>query len=396
MTKNKSNFKKKPAILFPYRQGTALSLILFIFLFFFVSCDDSKNDEIKKCSGDDCLTITEIGVTGTYANQMMFKDNNLYIVNSGDNSIQKIDLNNNSSLNPYISLPLDSNPYYFDIQNDEIYVSNLMTNSISRVKLNELNNVVNIKIEGEQSFLQPEGITANDDYIFVTNTNITYDENWNQVVQDGFLSIINKNDNTFNKKYTTSQKNSQRVFINNNKAYVINSGTIKFDDNYVSLPTSNASVDILNLSNPGYSFDKSLTFNYVDGTTKGNINNYCIMNNKLYLASGSAGEIYSINLETDEIINNTNNPIVTEEVTGLQNAMLNVECANNKIYAIDFNKDKLYIIDTNDENKVIYSSKITSGDLEGPLGITKDTTGENIYIFFGISKKIIKINVSKI
>jgi len=342
----------------------------------------------------DAIKYLDIA-TGTYPNDMHLKDNALYIVNSGDNAIQKIELNDMSNINPYASLPENSNPYFMTFDDDgSIFGTNLMTNTYSKItpeKLVETNSP-----EGEEALKGPEGIVVNSDYIFISNTNSSWDSETNKMVyDDGFVTVINKVDGNFYKKLIVSQKNPQRLFVKDDKLYVINSGTVEFDENYKAFPKTDGGIDVFDLNNLD-SEPKNAVIPFQDGKLSGFPSPYTLSEdgNTIYLASGTTAELYSYDMTNSEMLRNTDNPIIIDDNT--QTAMLNLTSVNKYLFVVNFNNDMLYIVDTTNDYKVILKTDIgeDSETLEGPQGIVYDKDKDYIYIYFGISKKIVSIDLN--
>lgn len=347
----------------------------------------------------DATDIHDLGITvGTYPNQILLNDGALYLVNSGDNAIQKIDLTDGpTEQNPFISLPEGSNPYIMTIDNNnELFVTNLMKNSYSRAMLDSPSDVKTITFDGENSLKAPEGIAVNNENIFITNANYTTDANWVTTYNDGFITMTDKTNNTFIKKIPTTQKNPQRAFILNNKLYVINSGIVESDANYIMYPKSNSGIDILDLSNIDSGFS-NIKIPFTDGKLSGFAGAYTLSNDNksLYMASGTAPELYYFNIKDSVMLRNTENPIIIDTFDTPTSVMLNLTTVENYLFVTNFNNDTLYVLDINDNYKVVIKADIgeDSNTMEGAQGITYDKVNKKVYIFFGISKKLISIDV---
>ena len=343
--------------------------------------------------------IVDLGVTtGSAPNDILLLDNSLFIVNSIDNSIQKVDLSDKSENKTFISLPVGSNPYYMTIDNNELFVSNLMGNSYSRAMLNDAENVKTVSFEGDNALKGPEGIAVTSDSIFITNTNSYWDNDaFKMVYGDGFITLVNKADDTFNKMITTSQKNPQRAIVLGDKLYVINSGISEFIEN-VAHPKSDSGIDVLDLTNIDAGFTNT-EIPFTDGEMSGFVGSYSLNNDntKMFLASGSSPELYSYDITNNSMLRNTDNPIVIDsDLTG--SVMLNLATVEQYLFIVNFNNDTLYILDTENDYKLILKADIgaDSETLEGAQGITYDKENKKVYVFFGLSKQLISIDIEKL
>jgi hypothetical protein len=356
------------------------------------------HEKDSKCAVDT-TDIHDMGVTtGSAPNQILLHDNSLFIVNSMDNAIQKIDLTDGpTNKNPFISFTTDSYPYFMTIDyNNVLIVTNLIGNSYSRVKIEMPLMKVTKSFDDESSLKAPEGIATNENNIFIANADYTTDENWVTTYNDGFITIINKSNDVFVKKIATTQKNPQRVFILNNKLYVINSGIIEFNESYIGYPKSDSGIDILDLSDIDAGFT-NIKIPFTDGELSGFAGSYTLSkdNKTLYLASGTAPELYAYDIENNTMIRNTDNPIIVDNFDTPSSVMLNLTTVENYLFVTNFNNDTLYVIDTNNDYKVILKANIgeDSETMEGAQGIVYDKNNKQVYIFFGISKKLISIDV---
>ncbi len=350
--------------------------------------------------------IKKIGTTGLYPNEMKLYDGFLYIVNSGDNSIQKFDPSTGETIlgdndAPFIFTGEGSNPWNFVIRNngtlDEFFVTNLMTQSyyITDTALE-----TTVTFADDNAFKSPEGITVTDDNIFITNINSTWDTDLGEMVfEPGFITVTNRTDNTFSKKLPTTQLNPQKVFTLNDSLYVINSGTTKYDTNYISNPNSNSGIDIFDIKD----LDKTpINVEIPFSTKKQNayVSSYTISDDKskIYLGSGAAPELYLFDTTTNKMIRNTDNPIIIDDFGDtLSNTMLNLTLVDGYIFAINGNNDTLYVVEPLNF-KVVMKINIGSDDtnVEMPQGIVFDKENRVLYIYFSLSRDIISIDVNSL
>ncbi|MBN2695599.1 hypothetical protein JXR93_13140 [bacterium] len=346
------------------------------------SCDSSEHICKLNMSAVSTLNIP----AGTYANEIIYNDNSLYIVNSGDNSIQKIDLTDGATNhNPFISYLEGSNPYYTTISDGKIYTANLMGNSFSVTDLvNPVDVITVFNGEDNNTLISPEGVAVTENYIYITN-----DTNRYSLDGDGFVSVFDKNSLEFVTKINTTQKNPQYIFSISEKIYVVNSGKGSFNNDYTLFtPQTESGVDIIDSKTN--QIIKNVPFLKGGSPLSGAINNYSIStdNSKIYFGSGSASEVYSFDLNSEEFTDNT----LTISQSADTNALINVFEKDGVMFAINFNTDTVYLF----QNSTLFASAtLRDGEfLEGAQDFAYDNINNQLYILFGISSKIRKIDLN--
>ncbi len=106
--------------------------------------------------------------TGTWPNQIVVRNNLAYVVNSGDNNIQVVDLSTYSTT-ATIDLGAGANPYaILPVSDNKAYVSNLLANTVAVVNL-----VAGTVIKTIAVGMAPEGLAFARGKIYVANTGFT-------------------------------------------------------------------------------------------------------------------------------------------------------------------------------------------------------------------------------
>ena len=160
-----------------------LILITFALMFVIVAAHEVivLNSGSETCSMVDSTaqtTIINFAQTGLYGNQVYYVDDELWLVNSGDNNIQKIDTSNGNILQT-VQLPSSSSPWSIIKKDNYFYVSGMMSGNIYRI--NAINNEINAAYSG----ISPEGMLIVGNELFVANTGFEY-PNYNQ----GYMSVF--------------------------------------------------------------------------------------------------------------------------------------------------------------------------------------------------------------
>lgn len=366
-------------------------LLLMATLLIFTGCD---SDDDKKVDEQSAITTLSVAA-GTYPNDMLLDNGYLYLVNSGDNAVQRINLDDMSNETTFLKTPEYANPYYEIIDDGTLMVSNSMGNSVSIAELDDVANAQTYTPAGDDALVSPQGIAANSTDIFVASTGAYYDAVAKEMVfGDGFVTILDRKAGTVSKKVVTTQLNPQRTLLLNGKLYVINSGSSVFKEG-TNVPSSDSGVDIMDISDPDAGMI-NLKIGFEDGTLKGGVANSALSSDskKLYLFS-NAFELYVVDLEQDKLVRDMSNPIVLKETTAVENALLSGVIVGDILYMINFNDDNLYVYDLTTE-AIIKTVKIgepaTEGAIEGPQRIVYNSANKSLYVLFGLSSRLIKID----
>ncbi|NIT57822.1 MAG: hypothetical protein GWN00_16815 [Aliifodinibius sp.] len=150
--------------------------------------------------------------TGQIPNQILLRDTKAYVVNSGTNDLQVIDLEALSTIQT-IDLGSGTNPYNMDFLNDSLaVVSLLLTNEVAIVNLNTAQVEDNISVGSS-----PEGVLCYQQKIYVANSGFNgsgYDP--------GKLSVIDvSNPNSFSVDSISTGLNPQHLAMDSQQKVIV-------------------------------------------------------------------------------------------------------------------------------------------------------------------------------
>ena len=180
---------------------------------------------------------------GESPNLIDVADGFAYVVNSGDNSVQKINLETGATVsNIYVA---DScNPWDAKVNNGHLYVTGLFTNKLYKIDLTTENVVAEVEVGNS-----PEGIAFYNEKIFVGITggySNDYVGSKVTVVDDASFTVIEEIETSLNTQY---------VHVYNNKLYAICTGnwsdisgaiTVINPDTYEVITNINISTIVIN------------------------------------------------------------------------------------------------------------------------------------------------------
>ncbi len=229
----------------------------------------------------------------SFPNQVMVRDTLAYVVNSGTDEIQIINLNTETTAG-WINFPDFSNPYYLDFSsNGYAYVTLLTDNSLAKVDLAS-NQVISIIPIGQS----PQGLIILDDIAYVACTGYNFST---FSFDPGSLTAYDCLGDTIITSIPTSANPQFVEFDRGGNIQIICSGASW------TVPPTPSLIQILDTQ----------TLTIIDSLdTDGNPAQVAVSpDNNIFLAAGGFvddGEVYMYNADTYSILFDSANPIVTD------------------------------------------------------------------------------------
>ncbi len=194
-----------------------LLIIILITFFSLIFSNDifvinSGSETLSKINLETQTVDNVFAVLGEMPNKMAFYDNKIYVVNSGDNSVQIIDDESGETLGN-IFIENSSNPYDIIIFQDFAYVTGLLMNKIYKIDLLE-----NILIDSFFIGNNPSGLSIIDNYLYVSNTDYALEYancSISQISLSDFVEV-NRFDCGINPQYITAIDNKLHISCNGN------------------------------------------------------------------------------------------------------------------------------------------------------------------------------------
>ncbi len=217
-------------------------------------------------------------VLGSSPNRVELTNEFAYVVNSSDNSIQKININTGSTITD-IYIENSSNPYDIIIDEDHAYVTGGMINKVYKIDLDTDSVESSIPVGGN-----PAGMAILDGKLYIGNTD------YGSGYSNCSVSVIDLL--TFSVETTIPiEVNPQFLAAINGNIHVSCGGDWSsiFGKICIIDPASNSVTNILNIG----------------GVTS----NFALMsNNTVYVADGFGSSLYAYDADTFEIIYDSSNP----------------------------------------------------------------------------------------
>jgi hypothetical protein len=270
---------------------------------------NTNSQSISKIDTNTTTTNNSFSEIGLYGNQIIYHENRLYVVNSGDNNIQVINADTGLNIG-YINLENSSNPWNAVIHNDYIYISGYYTNKIYKANLNNFTDIQSVSVGNT-----PAGLKIYDNKLFVAISGYAI-----STYLESYICVINLDNFQVIDNYL-SGINAQDLVFTNGLAYIL------FTGNYY---------DVLS---------KIIIWNYNTNTVIKEVNTTTYLstinlapNNTIYLGNAFTTNFTALDTNTNELI--TSN-IETGDILSFDNEFIYVVetnwTANSKIkkYSID-------------------------------------------------------------
>ncbi len=264
---------------------------------------------------------------GLYTNQVVIRKQKAYIVNSGTNSIQIVDLSSLTTIDS-IYVGSGSNPYYMDFLNDSIaVVSLLLTNELVVVNVDKGSIVTRVILYGTG----PEGVKVAGGKVYVAMSGYNgqgYDPGIINVVNPASWSVTDTIGVSINPQYIDAD-DSGYVYVASTGNYVDVGGALTIIDTQTDEVVQEVLLE---------TFITTLDYH----------------NGRVFLATYGNG-VYIYDVAGDSLLNTilSGGPGVLVDTDGY-------------IYVTDFNADSLYIYDASLQRAAAFEV----GD--GPISVAVD------------------------
>ncbi len=253
-----------------------VSINLFANNIYVVNSTSGTLSKVNYETGSVDNAYVDLGVT---PNLIDIKDDIAYVTNSGDNSVQKIDLITGNTLsNIYVGD--SSNPWHARVKDDYLYVTGFVTNKLYKIDL--ISEEVVSEIEVGQA---PESIEFAQGKIYVACSG-GYANNY----QDSKITVLSEENMQIITTIPTSL-NPQNLHYYRGKIYVMCTG------NWSDI------LGVVEVINP----ENDTIISSLD--IGGNIGKAAFINNHGYITDAMNAGVYLIDTDNDTVINDSTNPL---------------------------------------------------------------------------------------
>lgn len=163
-------------------------------------------------------------VTGLFPNKLATTENYIYVTNSGDNNVGKIDVVTGSILGT-IQLESSSNPYDILIHAGYAYVTGLLSNKVYKIDLDTDTVVTELEVG-----IAPTGMTLHDNRLYVANSGVQYPHYF-----PGELSVIDLHEFTLLTTLAVPINPQSMIIDNNDLLHLVSTGDYESETGKISI-----------------------------------------------------------------------------------------------------------------------------------------------------------------
>jgi DNA-binding beta-propeller fold protein YncE len=327
----------------------------------------------------------KVAVTGPAVNVVHEFEGDLLVVVSQNNTLIRYSTTSGRT-SVFADLGNDRGPYDLAFDDEFIFVTNYLSNSVSVLDRNgEL-----VREIQSPSFDGPSGIAVSDRALYVSNVDyIGLEEGYGP----GHITVIDRGDFSMLGEITTAAKNPQFLTMHNGDLFVSDTGAFGFDD-LGAVATSDGAIERWTEEEDLLQPTREVAVLPVDMPARiASPGRPTFVNGKAYVASASAPEVYVLDLGSFEWIRGVQNPIVL--YASDRDALHHIVSDGQVVYVSAFNEDIIWRIDPSCDEML--GEPIAAGFdelLEGAHSMVaiKTTDGTDLYVALGLANSLVRIS----
>jgi len=329
----------------------------------------------------------EVVITGAAPNAVVVDDEALLIVNSFDNTLQRVDLATGTSAPAFVNVGAEQGPFDVAVAGERIFISLNASNSIAIADrlTGELLDVVSPGLERPQDMvvLEAQGL------LVVANT--AFDQN--ATARFGSLVLLDLEDpSQVIQRIETTQSNPQFLVVHEDRLLVVNRGRSVFSG--VVVPETALGVDIFTLATlrQATAPDLNLSLGEPVGLV-GLAGRPAVIDDILYLGSGTAPVLFKVDLSTDQVLADTRAPVVVYDAEESNAWVQPFAGPGGLLYLLDFNRDRVLVMDPSTDALIGEGVDVGTNpeQTEGPIDLA--WRGCDAFVVTSLSGALTRINL---
>ncbi|MFP4600529.1 MAG: YncE family protein [Persicimonas sp.] len=380
---------------FPSRSARSLLSLVVVAFLCAIGCGESDSTSgptrVYEASAAVCeggaeapraAVYPDVQTTGVGPNVIAQGGGYLWIVESLDNSISRFDPATGTYDLYFIDVGNDRNPYDLHIDEEKhlAYITNWVTSTLTVASTQTGELVDEIGVDTDD-FDAPQGVTASDDYIYVTNTHYRSNS-----FGDGSVTVIDRDSREVVAQVATTKKNPQFAEMiatpDGPRVAIVSSGDI----GQSGVARSDGAVELWAETDDPSAPDKELFVLESSADQRHGAPGRPLLTpdgTRLYMPSATAPVLFALDLQHKTWLRDTSDPLT---VYDSQDLALDTAAIDSRgiIYVTAFNEDALYLVDSACNEVLAGPIELgkSPGFVEGPQDVQIVETSEGATAFF--------------
>ena len=312
----------------------------------------------------------DVAVTGTSVQSMRRDRDEIFLVESGDNTVSRFDVAT-QSFDVLVDVGNGRGPWDVAVGEDELWITNFLANTVTVADRHTgelLEELAHDSLQG------PAGIALLDRRVYVSNTQFRGDGQWGP----GSVTVIDQDTRRVYGAAPTQQQNPQSLAAIGDKLVVVSAGTFAHDGTKFVVG-SEAAVEVWSPTGDPLLPERSVrVLPLADDRSIGVPGHPAHHNDSsiIYLPSATAPVVFAFDLETTTWTRGADDPIRLYETD--DNALHHAAMGDDGVlYVTAFNEDALYLVDTSCDRVLDRVQLERSSMLAGPHGVVP--IGDEVY-----------------
>lgn len=326
----------------------------------------------------------QLATVGTNVNAMRRAGDEAFLVESGDNTVSRLDLRT-GGWSPLVDVGNGRGPWDLAVTDDEIWITNFVANTVTvadRATGEVLTELADPAFEG------PSGVAVLGDRVYVSSVQFRGEGDYGP----GAVHVIDRPSRRVLGSLATARQNPQALDAVDGRLVVVDSGSFSFDGTFVA--GSEAAVEIWTPTSTPLEPDIIvLPLAAGSDAAVGTPGRPAHRSGSpiIYLPSATAPVVFALDLNAGTWVRGGDDPIVLYETDrdALHHAALGED---GLLYVTAFNEDELILVDTSCDAVLARIPLETSSMLAGPHGVIP--YGDAAYFVLALAAELGRVTLT--
>lgn len=338
-------------------------------------CDEGPRDPSARIE-------REVAVTGSALNSMRRDGDEIFVVESGDNTVSRFDVQT-GRYDPLVDVGNERGPWDLFVTADELWITNYIASSVTvadRASGEVIDEIVGEELDG------PAGVAVLDDVVYVGNTEYHGEE-----YGPGSIAVLDRASHEVLGVVAAQRQNPQSLDVVGDRVVVVDSGAFGYAGSFVA--GSEAAVEIWTPTADPLAPDVvTVVMPLVDDRAVGIPGRpaHRAGSSVIYLPSATAPVVFSLDVVKGTWLRGPDDPIQLYETDGdaLNHAAMGDD---GVLWVTAYNEDALFLVDTRCDAVLDRIELESSSMLAGPHGVVP--VGDDGYVALELANELVGVHL---